>query len=201
MSEAVSHAKSAGWVHLAVSEQKGQQAMTLTQDSGPTAGEQTITGRGIVAKVILIGTAAYIQGNAQAITGYFGFPPSAVATLANRWIAIPPTNPAFPAVSVGVTLSSALSESALSGPLAETPKTTRLGRAVLGVRGIPSGPDSGGGTGALYVSDDNKALPVEYDASPTGGGSLRVIFTNWGSAVRISAPPGAIPAAGIGQNV
>jgi hypothetical protein len=183
-----------------VTEQKGQQAMTMTQDSGPTAGEQTITGRGIVAKVILIDTAAYIQGNAQAITGYFGFPPSAVATLANRWIAIPPSNSAFSTVSAGVTISSALSEVSLSGSLSETPGTTRQGRAVVGVRGTQSSPDAGGGTGTLYVSDDNKALPVEYDATPTGGGSLSVVFTGWGSPVSISAPPGAIPAAGVGQN-
>jgi hypothetical protein len=130
MSEAVSHAKSAGWAHIVVTEQKGQQAMTMTQDSGPTAGEQTITGGGIVAKVILIGTAAYIQGNGQAITGYFGFPSSAVATLANRWIAIPPTNRAFSTVSAGVTLCSALSEISLNDSLAETPRATRQGRAV-----------------------------------------------------------------------
>lgn len=183
-------------MHVAVSNRHGTESVSITQDSGPSRGEQDIQFGGIAAKVIVLNGNAYIQGNSQAITSFFGFPAADGPTLAGRWISLSPTDSGYGTVTAGVSLTSVLQETGLTGTLTETARTTRDGQAVIGITGTASSPDSGGGPATLYVTTTTHPLPVEFDMTSSQG-TEEAVFTHWGGQVSLSAPSGAIPVASI----
>lgn len=193
LASAAADARAKGWVHVVVvSDHEGSRSATITQDSGPGQGEQKIELGGVTAKVILVGGHAYIQGNSQAITQYFGFPAADGPTLAGHWISLSPSDQGFGTVSAGVSLDSVLQEAGLAGNLTETARSVRHGQNVIGITGTASSPDSGGGKAMLYVTVGADPLPVEFDTSSSQG-SEQAVFSDWGEATSLSVPSGATP--------
>ncbi len=165
--------------------------MTITQDAGPMGGHQMVTAGAARAQVIVTGGTAFVQGNSKAVTSYLGFAASEATALANRWISIQPTEQPYPAVSLGVSLSSALGEVSLTGKLSETLQTTKAGQAVIGIQGTSASPDGVRSPATLYIATGSD-LPVEFDTSPAANTSEQVNFSNWGNPVSVSAPTGAV---------
>lgn len=196
VANAATDARAKVWVHVVVSDHQGSRSATITQDSGPGEGEQNIELGGVTAKVVLVGGNAYIQGNSQAITQYFGFPAADGPTLAGHWISLSPSDQGFSTVSAGVSLDSVLQEIGLTGNLTEIARSVRHGQNVIGLSGTASSPDSGGGKATLYVTAGADPLPVEFDTSSSQG-TEQAVFSDWGKAVSLSAPSGATPVASI----
>lgn len=166
----------------------GARSQKIDQRSGPSEGEQVIrNNRGAVVNVRLVNGTAYVRGNPEAVTSFFGLPQKDVPKVAGKWLAIKASSAGYSSVVSGLTLSSALSEVGLKGKLSETARTTRQGHAVIGIRGLTSSPDAGGGKGTLYVTASAHPLPVEFDTSS----HERAVFSHWGDHTNITAPSGA----------
>ena len=67
----------------------------VVQDSSLRSGEQTVAIGKELASVVLVGGVAYISGNGQGMTSYFGLPTALGPTLAGRWISVQPADSQF----------------------------------------------------------------------------------------------------------
>jgi len=199
LASATTDARAQGWVHVVVTDHHGTETANITQDSGPDQGEQNIQKSGVAAKVILVNRNAYIQGNSEAVTSYFGFPASDGPTLAGHWISISPSDSAYDTVTAGVSLTSVLEEAGLTGNLTEIGRTVRDGQEVIGISGTASSPDAGGGAATLYLTTTSHPLPVEFDTTSSQG-TEQAVFSDWGKSVFLSTPGGATPFASIASS-
>ena len=172
-------AKSAGPVRITVHFFSGSTTGKVVQDSSLRSGEQTVAIGKELASVVLVGGAAYISGNGQGMTSYFGLPTALGPTLAGRWISVQPADPQFRAVAANVTLASALANVTPSGRLIMGRRSRVNGQAVKSVAGTAPG---GGGRLVLFIAARGRSLPVEAVESSGGGTSARgeiVTFSRW----------------------
>jgi hypothetical protein len=180
------------WVH-AVSVSAAtptQAATTFVSDDGPTSGFQDITIGSVSGEIRVVGDLTYIRGTPEALEELFDVPADVATQLSNTWVTLRAGDSEYQTVTVGVTLSSFLGEIAFSG-------TVNQGTATLG--GTPTtviegklSSSGGEGTGALYVSRAPKPLPLLWvQAGSTG--TTRTTFGEWGRAVEVTAPSGAVP--------
>jgi len=198
VSLAVQNAENAGWVHEETNSSGSGHTLSMSNDVGTSEGRQVITPDGAHATVVLVGGVAYIQGDPAAMEKYFGFPSSDSTQLAGKWISLPSSDSGFSTVSAAVTLKSDFSQVRLNGPLTKGPLTEIDGQRVIPVQGSMAAP--GGGptvAGTLYVTAEGQVLPVELRASGHAE-SETVVWSRWGQAVQLAAPPGAVPISSIG---
>ena len=97
-----------------------------------------------------------------------------------------------------MTLASALKNDTITGPYRVGAVTIVDGLQVLPIS--VNVPQTGGGpsaTGTFYITPGSSTLPVELDMIGSDGSKSDVKYSQWGVAVKISAPNGAIPAASI----
>ncbi len=100
-------------------------AVTLTTKAGRQDGVQSINFR-LGAKngrvsIILVGTTVYINGNAFGLQQYLGFSTGAAQREAGHWLSIEEPDASlvnvYEAVAAGLTVSTTVSELAMTGPL------------------------------------------------------------------------------------
>jgi hypothetical protein len=176
-------------------------SVTLTTKAGRQDGVQSINFR-IGAKagqvsIILVGTTVYLQGNVFGLQQYLGFSASAAQKETGHWLSIAEPDATlvtiFETVAAGLTVSSTVSELAMSGPLTETAAKKVSGQNVVGIRGTtlpdsetPSTPQ------VLYVKSTGEHLPVEAVQLYKTETSSEVLGP-WGQAPPAHAPAGAVP--------
>ena len=152
-------------------------------------GRQHITrADGVDAHVALIGSVAYVSGNYQALTGYFGLSASVAHLVGTRWIRVPSSDRGwYPNIAADATLSSALSEIEPTGNLVELPARTIDGLPVVGVRGgMPKG-FVGGGTDTVWLT--RSAHPALVSAVLANASQkVTITFSHWGERVVIAPP-------------
>src|SRR5271156_4942823 len=85
---AVAAAIRAGSARLDVEGVSGQPTGKIVQTSTAFIGERSISIGAAQATVLLLGGVAYISGNKQGLTSYFGFPAEAGSSLSGRWISL-----------------------------------------------------------------------------------------------------------------
>lgn len=199
-STAVQNAESAGWVHEEVVSAASGHTVSMTNDIGTSEGRQVISPEGAHATVLVVAGEAYIQGDSAALANYFGFPSSASAQMAGKWISFQSTDSGFSTISSAVTLKSDFSQIELSGPLTKGPVTELDGQRVIPIHGTEAAPGGEASVSAtLYVADQGRILPVELQASGQGA-TETVIWSNWGQAVNLVAPSDAVPVSSISGN-
>jgi len=184
-----------GWVHVAASVTVGTTATTATEDAGPTIGQQTIHLGTQSGTVVYVDHVAYVQFSSAAIAQTLGAPNISAAAI-GKWISFQPSDKGYSTIVQGVTLSSLVSQLlAFPGALTIGQATVVNGQSVTPITGEAR---VGGRTIKAVVDVTRTAhpLPVEVNASSSGA-SETVAFSNWGSAVKITAPSGATPAAGV----
>jgi hypothetical protein len=184
-----------GWVHVGASATVGTTATTVSADAGPTSGQQTVHVGSESATVVYLDHVAYVQFGSLAIAQTLGAPTMSAAAV-GKWVSFQPTDKGYGTIVDGVTLSSLVSE------LLQFPGALTIGTPTV-VNGQQVSPITGetrldGRTvkATIDVTRTAHPLPVEFNASSSGA-SETVIFSNWGSAVKITAPSGATPAAGL----
>jgi hypothetical protein len=176
--------------------------VTLTTKAGRHDGVQSINfhigGKDGQISIILVGTTVYIRGNAFGLQQYMGFSDTAAPKEAGRWISISEPDATlvtiFEAVAAGLTVSSTVSELAMTGPLTETAaKKTVAGEPVIGIRGTtlvnseaPSTPQ------VLYLKSTGEHLPVEAVQTLKAETSSEVLGP-WGQAPPVQVPTGSVP--------
>ena len=198
---AMSAARSAGWMHMesvAVVHVHGKaRTVRFSDDDGTNSGIQRITvDRTMHGEVRVVGESTYFVANRSALAGYFGFPASAAAQLANRWLVLHPGEQGYGRVTAGVKLGSALNEMALRGRLTLLPQRMKNGVRVVGVRGFVAGPNAKlepHAKATLWIAVAGAHLPVAYEEHIGRSDSFVATFTHWGAAVRVVAPSVALP--------
>ena len=176
-------------------------AVTLTTKAGKHDGLQSInfhvgTKDGQIS-IILVGTTVYIRGNAFGLQQYMGFSATAAQKEAGRWVSVAEPDATlvtiYEAVAAGLTVSSTVSELAMTGPLTQTAVKTVAGQHVIGIRGTtlvnseaPSTPQ------VLYLKSTGEHLPVEAVQNYKDEASSELLGP-WGRAPSAQAPTGAVP--------
>jgi hypothetical protein len=179
-------------VHYVTDARFGTFHTRMVCDVGRTRGIQRITfqseGKTGTVTVLVVAGSAYLRGDSFVLTRYMGFKAAGSAGYAGKWVRIPRTDRHYAAVAEAVTLSSAIGELRLAGPLSALPETTIAGRRVLGIKGATTGkpkvPE------ALYARAQGLPLPVGEIASD----GTAVVVTNlsgWNEAVHVAVPPHA----------
>ena len=183
----------AGSARITVRFFSGSTTGRVVQDSGLHSGEQTVAIGDERASVVLTGGAAYISGNTKGLTSYFGLPGSLAASLAGRWVSIPPADPAFGAVTATVDLHSALTAVTPAGSLATGKRVKLQGRWARSISGAAPG---GGGHATLFVDASAHPVPVEAVESGRAGTAAKgeiVTFSRWGERLHLATPSGSVP--------
>jgi hypothetical protein len=189
---ALRNATAARWVHETGSATGPGHVLTMVNDIGTNEGRQVIDSNGARSTVLVINEVAYINGDATALTQYFGLQISNPQEMAGQWISIRPTDQNYSAVSAAVTLQSDFG-TLISGPFTEGPPVVFDGRSLNALRGFVQGPSGAENVPAtLYVTRTGTVLPVRLKAS-TGGVTETRIWSNWGRSVSLPIPSPSIP--------
>lgn len=176
-------------------------------EAAPDQGQQTITINGVTFDVVVIGSTAYLQGDADAMEATLGLPPAVADAHAGQWIALAPGDSPYQSVYAAVTTMQAIEDNITFTPRLLLGDSTVGGVAVEGLRGPMKGlqGETAKGTATLYASASGRHLPVRYQEkgkvqTGTGTESLNftISFSSWGEAVDEDAPSGAVSYGSLG---
>jgi hypothetical protein len=185
----------------------GASAESFVGDADPAGGRQTITLTtpygGEQFNLVLVSGTVYFQGNVPALEDQLGVPAAKAPALVNKWISLVKGNGPYSTAEVGITPASIATIPAADPedsdiymvPAASGPAVTASGTAVTRIRGtIPAVNGALGATAFLDVLP-NSNIPVDYQSVLSGGGvteTTSMIFSQWGTAVAVTAPSGAV---------
>jgi hypothetical protein len=189
---AMHNALAAGWVHEVVRANDQGQSLSMVNDIGSSDGRQVVDADGAKATVIVIGPAAYIQGDTNAVSDYFGLSTGDPQQVAGKWLSLDASDPNYSAVTASVTLKSDFSNF-IVGPFTKGQVTTVAGQQAVPLFGhSPAQAGSPSVPTTLYVTTTGKVLPVAYRSSYQGM-TETVKWSAWGRTVSLAAPPNPIP--------
>jgi hypothetical protein len=197
LKRSMSAATKAGSARITVQFVSGSTTGKVVQDSSLQSGEQTVAIGQELASTVLVGGTAYISGNGEGMTSYFGLPSKLVSTLAGKWFSVQPTDSVFQAVTANVALPSALATVTPTGTLVTGKRTKVDGQVVTSISGEAPG---GEGRLTLFVAANGRPLPVEAvesSGTSTSGRGEIVTFSRWGEHVQVATPSGALPLSAI----
>jgi hypothetical protein len=181
-------ANQAGSVHAVTSIPVQGETATYVNDTGTDSGTQTVTLGPAEVSARAVDGVAYVNANASAITGLFQGSAAAAQQFAGKWLSFPSSSPAYRSIVETLTLPSFLQQVTPAGSVTKLGSSVVEGQSVIGLRGaLP-----GGFTGTLYVATSGAPVPVE-EAMQTPNGITTIVFSHWGEAVNVSAPPDPIP--------
>ena len=192
MAASLGAGKAQGSVHYIARARFGALTVTIAGDAALDRGRQSITftksGRTGHATVLVVNNTAFIKGDAFTLTNYMQIS----GTLANKWLSLAHTAPAFKSVAEAVRLGSTLSELKMSAPLQIVPGRTIARTPTVGIRGkLPQGSLTSSAT--LYVRAGATPLPVEQISTEANGASDVITFDHWKEKVVVVAPSTATP--------
>jgi hypothetical protein len=201
LAAALAALKSGRAVHVDITNEGPQGSVTFSDEATTNGGRQVITtsGGGHVTILSIAGT-MYVTGDSAGLVGFMGVPTDQAARLADQWISVRPGQSlgqnTYSDIADGITLSSVASEIQVDSPLTLTAPMIADGQRVVGVQGsAPAGQQTPGTARVtLDVMASGTPLPVLYTASAAGGYQTRIAFSQWGEAVALTVPAGAIPA-------
>ncbi len=185
---ATSAVEGAGSVRVVTTIQLPGQTVTYVNDSTGQSGQQVISSSsGIRMTVLVVDGSAYLNVNPTAMTTLFRTPATITQRFANKWLSFPAGSQAYKSIAETLTLTSLLQEVTPVRPITKLPPSVINGQSAIGFRGeLP-----GDLPGTLYLSSVGPPLPVE-EISSTPKGVTTAIFSDWGEAVHVTVPPGAI---------
>ena len=188
LQQAIKDGIARGSVHESSLGGLGYGIATFTSDVTTDGGEQDLTmDLGIDAHVIVAGDVAYVSGNTLFLEQYVSA--AEAHTIGDHWLEIPSSDSAYAGISDDVTLTSAMDDLKLTGPLSETAPMTVDGQSVVGITGTATLRDSTSpGTGTVYVSRTGTPLPVAATYTYATGATVNVILDHWGEHVAVHVP-------------
>jgi hypothetical protein len=197
LASALAAARKSGTVHFELVGTSPSSSETITGDASSTDGREIISAGTVKIEALVVGGAAYIQGNAGGLEDEMGLAAATATTYAGKWISIARTDAPYASLTKAVTLASTLSQLQPTGHLTLTAATTRASHAVIGVHGgLPGVPQKGTtGTAVLYVSTSDPTVPIVFQVVQTASGSEdhdTGTFTDWGKPLHLVAPASAV---------
>jgi hypothetical protein len=139
--------------------------------------------------VIVSGGAAYIRGDAFALSSYLGFRIAGASRSAGKWIRIPHSDASYSSISASATLPSTLDEFRLSGPLKFAPGKKISGRQAFAIAGTVGRPPA---QAKLYARATGTPLPLG-EVETFGKGLAETLLSNWNEQVHVPVPAHAVP--------
>jgi hypothetical protein len=176
-------------------------------DAGASSGRQAITISGDTFDVVVVGTTAYLRGDASAMVASLGIPAAVAEAHAGQWISLVPGDAPYQSVEVAVTTASALDQNVTFNAGRESGTVKVDGQTTTAVQGSMSAVDGqpAHGTATLYVRTGPHPLPVRYvERGTVGKGSsasqlnFAITFSSWGEDTGVTAPTGATPFSSLG---
>jgi hypothetical protein len=197
LSMALASADHEGSVHWVSVAKVGAAKLVITTDAGRSTGYQTnvVSEQGQEATVTerLVGTTAYVRGNALGLEVELNFTATAAADEAGKWLSVSKGGPDYELIAAGLTVSTTMAELEIAGTVKSAPSVTINGQRTLGLRGATK--PIGGAPSVdetLYVTATGTVLPVR--AVQTHQGTVNTVnFTNWGETVPRVKPPASTP--------
>jgi hypothetical protein len=196
LTHAIAALRGARAVHIDVHVTTGPDSAVYSEESASDVGYQVITANnGGQATVIEVNGIGYLKANLPALVGFLGISTKVAQPVTGRWIAFDPGDLGYQRVVSGVTLGSVADELALGGRVISIGRSKVAGQAVIGLRGAvpPIWNARMGGSATLYVAAAGLPLPVSFRATTEGGGETAT-FSQWGTAVQVTAPTDTVPA-------
>jgi hypothetical protein len=197
LTSAFAAAKKSGTVHFELVGKSASTSETITGDASSTDGREVISAGSVKIEALVVGGAAYIQGNAGGLEDEMGLAAATATTYAGQWISIAHTDAPYASLTKAVTLASTLSQLEPTGHLTLTSATTKASHAVIGVHGgLPGAAQKGTtGTAVLYVSTSEPTVPIVFQVVETSSGSEdhdTGTFTDWGKPLHLVAPTSTV---------
>jgi hypothetical protein len=190
MQKALKDATKAGWVHEVGLETEGSKSLQSDNHIATASGSSSVDDEGALAKVLLVGGVAYIEGNEDAVLHYFGLPAKHPAALAGKWLSIESSNSGFTQVSASVTLAGDFAQYTLGGKVTKSKDVVVDGRKATPIYGTVSGKSTIHAT--LYVTTTGTILPIEITVKD-GPVTSVIKWDAWGDAVVLTKPASSIP--------
>jgi hypothetical protein len=193
LTTALAAATSSGTVHFQLLGTEGGKTESIVGDASGSDGREIITAGTVKIEALVVGGAAFVEGNAGGLEDQMELSAADAATYAGKWISIASTDAPYASLTKAVTLASTLSELRPTGTLTLTAPTTKASKRVVGVHGnLPGGAVKGTtGSATLYVSTAHPTVPIVFDAVQTTSGTKETsvgTFTNWGKPLDLTAP-------------
>lgn len=190
-------ANQAGTFHYVSRSTSSGSTQTTIGDAAPDRGRQVITIGSHTFTVLVVGTEAFFKGDAVTMQSELSLDPLVAQEHAGQWISLQPSDAAYASVYAAVTTPSALSDSITIEPRAQLAPVTSGTTKVIPIRGrlTPVGQTPATGTARLDVQASRPHLPVRFTGSGTISNqqaTVSVDFSNWGEAVSVEAPAGAL---------
>jgi hypothetical protein len=165
---------------------------TIVTQAGRSKGSQLITwsqGKNSAYLAIeLVNGTGYMTGTAGGLYAE-GFTQAAAISEAGKWISLTASSALYTSTVSGLTMATTMEQMQMAGPVASIPAVTIAGHSYPGYKGVTK-PFEGGPAlhETIYVSTTATPLPVKAVQDST-----TVLFGNWGQAINVSVPKGAVP--------
>jgi len=176
------------WV--AIADAKGV-TTTLDTHAGRASGWQTVsetasTGSATLT-IELVKGAVFMTGSAGGL--YLqGLTEKAATAEAGKWVAVPASSSIYASVAAGLTMKSTMQEFVMAGTVTKVAPGRVGGHLDPGYKGktkaVPGQPAQGE---TIYVTASSPTLPAKVVS-----GGATTLFTQWGSAVNVTRPSGAV---------
>jgi hypothetical protein len=170
------------------------ESQTITSMAGPGMGIQVLNDLGSSDHM----TVEYVDHNLYAkaslgfLEGTFGLAPSVASSVINKWTKVATNNPAYVAVYSAVTITSAMSFVAGSGPVKSGQPTVVDGIKVKELQvAISKSSESPAGTETLFITYSGKPLPIETKFVGSGYTS-KMTYSQWGKKFKLKAPTNSL---------
>jgi hypothetical protein len=198
LASALAAAKTAGSFHFALTGKTTSGTESVIGDTSATASRESITIGSSTFQLEVIGSKAFVEGNAGGLQNEMGLPAAAAATYGGKWISVAATDAPYSSITKATTLATTMTDISPSGHLTLTATATRSGQTVVGVRGsVPGGAQSGvTGSAVIYVATAHPTLPIVYSSEATSKGEKETdlgTFSRWGEPVHIAVPTASVP--------
>lgn len=199
VSDALAAARSEGTVHFTLHASGTSTNETVVGNAGLLNGEQELTIGSDQVEAELLNGAAYLDATPGWLHSVLGLPAAVANAYAAKWISLTSSDALYSQITQSVTLNGLLKQVTPTGPLRAANPSSLDGRMVIGViGGLPGRARTGTiGTSRLYVSTASPNLPVGFTGDATNTSGQRVTdsgsFSDWGGALQLSPPPGAVP--------
>ena len=198
VSTALAAARSEGTVHFTLNTTGSPNGESVVGNAGLSDGQQELTIGSDQVEAELISGVAYLQATAGFLHNDLGLPATVANTYAGKWMSLRSSDALYAQIRQSVTLNGVLDQVTPTGSLQASSPGTVAGRTVIGVIGGLPGPPRTGATGKseLYVETASPNLPVGFSGEATGrSGQITDVgsFADWGGALHLSPPTGAVP--------
>lgn len=198
LSATLAAAKGQKTVHYKLVATSGSSTQTITGDASQTGGVQTVSNNSNASITVeVIGTAAYLQGNAGGLQSTIGMSAANATKYAGQWISVASSDSLYQPITQAVTIPGIVNQLLPHGNLAAQSATSLDGHDVVPIKGgLPGGATAGvTGTATLYVLTGAPTLPLAFTGLANENGHTvndQGVFSHWDEVLSLTPPAGAV---------